>query len=123
MEIKIDNKSVEQLVTAQIHLAVAEALSKNTPYLIERLVTETLGRKSDQYPYKPIIESITAKLIHDAAWEAAQEWLAEQKPAIKKLVHQKLSSKTTGLVASIAEQLTAKLAGGLDATVWLKGRE
>lgn len=120
MEIKIDNKSVEQLVQTQIRLAVAESLSKQTPYLVERLVMECLNQKSPNYPYQPVLESMTQKMINEAANEAAQQWLDEQKPIIRKLVFEKLSSKSKGLIAQVADALTAKLGTGLGATVWLK---
>lgn len=125
MEIKVDNEAVEQLVQKHIRLAVAEALRGKTDYLVGRLVDEALRKPhKDSYSSskQTIIEKATDDMICAAASEAANEWLAEQKPKIKALVAQKLGSATKGLVASVAEQLTMKLATGFEVNVWFKDR-
>ena len=63
------------------------------------------------------------EMIRKAAGEAANEWLAEQQPKIKKMVADNLANKSKGLIASIADQLSARMARGFEATVWLKGKE
>ena len=118
MEIKVDNASVETLVTNEIRLAVAKAIEGKNSYLVQRLVTEVLERKKDHYSRETIIEGTIDAMIQSAAKEAAQEWVNQMKPEIKKLVAAKLGSKTKGLIAQVADQLVANFGKGIDVSVY-----
>ena len=120
MEIKVDNASVETLVTNEIRLAVAKAIEGKNSYLVQRLVTEVLERKKDHYSRETIIEGTIDAMIQSAAKEAAQEWVNQMKPEIKKLVAAKLGSKTKGLIAQVADQLVANFGKGIDVSVYFK---
>lgn len=122
MEIKVDNDSIEKLVLKQVRVAVVEALSGKSDYIVERIVDEALKKPAkDRYGCsrgKTIVEQMTDDTVREAATEAANEWLKEQKPKIKALIARKLGAKTKGLVASVAEQMTASFETGFKAKVW-----
>jgi hypothetical protein len=119
MELQVDNKAIEQLVREHIRIEVMKALSGQSDYLIGRLVDEALAGKRNSYDSETILQKMIGEMIRKAANEAAQEWLVEQQPKIKKLVHASLGKKSDGLVASVAEQLVAGFAKGINVKVWL----
>lgn len=120
MELQVDNKAIEKLVQEHIRVEVMKALSGQSDYLIGRLVDEALAAKSNSYDRKTILSAMIDEMIRKSANEAAQEWLAEQAPKIKKLVHAALGKKSDGLVAMVAEQLVANFGKGLNVSVWIK---
>lgn len=124
MDLKIDNDAIEEIVQSRIALAVTEALAKDAPVLIDRLVREALSKKEERrygpQPARTIIEKLAHEKIVEAAKDAAGEWLEEVKPRVKELVAEKLASKTDGLIASIADQMVASLQSELAIDVRFK---
>lgn len=123
MELKVDNAAIEKLVHEHIRAAVMGALASKSDFLIGKLVDEALGQKRNSYDRQTILHTMIDDMIRKAATEAANEWLGEQKPKIKKLVHDALGKKSTGLVAMVAEQLVANFGKGMHVNVWIKGEE
>ena len=133
MDIKVDNQAIEELVKTHIALAVAQALSNKADYFIQRLVDAAINKPVlDRYNHpirgpdgKPltVIDDTLNKMIVLAANEAAQEWVNAQQPEIKKLVRQKLQARNKGLIARIADKLTARMAHGFDVSVFLRCKD
>ena len=123
MELQIDNAAIEKLVHEHIRVEVMKALGQKSDYLIGRLVDEALAAKHNSYDQKTILHKMIDEMIRKAATEAANEWLEEQKPKIKKLVHEALGKKSDGMVAAVASGLVANFGKGFDISVWLKGKD
>jgi hypothetical protein len=122
MELKVDNASIEKLVNEQIRVSVIEALKGKQEFLLGRLVDEALNAKRNSYDSRTILQNMLDEMIRKAATEAANEWLTEQRPKIKKLVHEALGKKASGLVSKVADALTARLGEGVNVSVWF-GRD
>jgi hypothetical protein len=122
MELKIDNTTLEGLVKEHIKAAVAGVLAKNTPALIERFVFEAMHRKQNTYDRETIWDKAVEHAIHEEAKAALNEWIAEQRPVIRKIVHDQLTKKK-GLAQKLADSLVAGLSKDLTITTWVKGSE
>lgn len=126
MDLKIDEKSMEQLIKGHIMVAAADVLSKQSPVLVERLVKEALEKKSpNSYSHNDpsMFEKAVQDMIRTEAQEACKVWLDEQRPLIRRLVYESIKRKDNGLAQKIADQLVGGLAGGLNVTAYLSGKD
>ena len=123
MDLKIDEKSLEALIKGQITAAAAEALSKQSTYLVSELVRYALNAKQNSYDRHTIFEDTVHKMIREEAQAAIAAWIEEQRPTIRKLVHDAIKRKDNGLAQKIADQLVGGLAGGLDVKAYLTSKD
>jgi hypothetical protein len=119
VELKIDNASIETLVKEQIKVAVAEALSRQSPALVNRLVDIALETKRNHYDRTSILDESINQMIRQEAQEGVKEWLDTKRADIRKQVFAALSKKSDGLVAKVVEQLVISLGNNLHVKAWL----
>jgi molybdopterin-guanine dinucleotide biosynthesis protein A len=121
MELKIDNATLEQLVKEHVKAAVAGVLAKNTPVLIERFVHEAMNAKDPRgYHDDKLFDQAVVAAIHEEAKGALNDWIAEQRPVIRKIVYDQLTKKR-GLAQKLADGLVAGLSRDLTVETWIKG--
>lgn len=125
MELKVDNKSIEPLINAQIKAAVADVLAKNSDTFIAKLVDAALAEpaKNDYHDKRPLIDKAIAEGLREAAMAAAKGWLDEQKPKIAEMVRRRLDGDKKSIIASIMDQLVGGFQRGVSVNVWFKGKE
>lgn len=102
--------TIAEAVKAKVQIMVVEALG-DPAALVRNLVAEalTLKVKDREYPYKeePVIHRLVRKAITAEAQTAMQEWIDEQRPAIKAELKRRLVADK----ASVADALINSLTG------------
>jgi len=118
MDIKVDDRSLQEIVTATIRSQVADVLAKQSPLLVSKIAELALSEKNDSYHPESIFFRQLKDALRTAALAAAQGWLDEQKAAIAIEVRKQLARKEGGMIKEVANQLVAGFRKGVDVTVW-----
>jgi hypothetical protein len=120
MELKIDNAAIAEMVKESIKVAAAAALSQQSDSLIKHIVDMAMNAKPQgSYGRETIFEVAIQKAIHDECTAALSEWVATNRPQIRKLVHDKLM-KQKGMADMIADKLIVGLGKDLHVSAYLR---
>lgn len=103
-------KVVEDAVRAQVQTMIVSSL-EGVDGLTARIVAGALQVKvKDGYREVAFIEKLCAGVVQSAAQEAAQEWIAENRPALVAEVKRQLTAQKAGVAQALVESL-GKAAG------------
>lgn len=120
MEIKIDNKSLEPLIDAQIQAAIVQVLSTERGDLVSRVVADALGEKVGSFDRRTKFQAAVHTMIQEAAKETFKVWLDENKAKIKAAIEARLKKSPQKFVNQIADKLLDGLAGSFHVSCKLK---
>lgn len=104
---------VETAVRAQVSQMIVQGL-EGVDGLVARIIAGALQEKvRDQNTYKdiPFIQLLAQRVVREAAHEALQSWVEDNKPTIRAEVERQLVANKK----AVAQQLVLSLAGAVDA--------
>ena len=104
---------VAEAVKAKVGVMVIDALGEPGA-LVKQIVHEalTLSVQDRDYPYKkePVIHKLVRKAILEEAEVVMKEWIAEQRPAIRKELAKRVQADRNSIAEALIDSLT-KAAG------------
>jgi len=116
--IKIDPKLVDQLVKEHIHVAVAEALSKNSTALIEVLTSKIIFSRVDgngevqsyeRHNTQTWLDYAIAKELKTSILEVIQEQVKALRPEIEKSVRANFVKSSNSFAKAVVEGVATSL--------------
>lgn len=113
----------KELIETQIKALVLDACLKNGRELVAAAVTQVLQAKIDNYHGSgSYLDKVIRELIVQTAQAAAQEWIAEQGPAIREAVRKRLTAEKAGLIKGLCDKVGDSLTTSLRVNVSLDDR-
>ena len=116
IKLEIARESIQSVIEAQVHLAVAQALRPHGDQFVQEIVERALLQKSsaDDYRHerddkKPtVLERMVRKIIAEEARKGIQEWAESHRPQIAENIRKAMASRRFG--AKIAAQIARQMA-------------
>lgn len=102
------------VIDAQVKAAVAIALNKDPEALVRAVVEAAIGAKKNSYDRETIWQEQVNEMIREVAKEEFKAWLAAQRPAVAKMIKEKLGKNSKELIDKVA----AKMVDGFQ-NVWI----
>jgi hypothetical protein len=111
INVSISQESVQQIIDAKVREAVAGALGRDPKYLIDNIVRMALEEKSrDSYGGRQtIFAEAVSKMIREEALRGIQEWIEENRPLMRKVIHERIRARK-GFAQKLADNMTDALA-------------
>jgi hypothetical protein len=110
INVSISQESVQQIIDAKVREAVAGALGRDPKYLIDNIVRMALEEKSrDSYGRQTIFAEAVSKMIREEALRGIQEWIEENRPLMRKVIHERIRARK-GFAQKLADNMTDALA-------------
>jgi len=110
MKLSIAETEVKEAIDAQVKTIIAKALKRNGRELIETVVAHALSEKKNSYDRETVFGAAVNQMIRTAAKESMDEWIAEQKHAIRAAVTNRLKKEKRGFVEAVADKIITGLA-------------
>lgn len=120
IKLEISNDSIKQVINANVHMAVTQALLPHKEEFIKQLVETALltKSKSDDYRYKndkeipTVLEDMVRRIIAEEAKAAIIEWAQSHRKEIGEQIRKAMSSGRFG--KAMAMQIAEKMATAQD---------
>lgn len=93
------------IIDAQVKAAIAIALNKDPAVLVRAVVDAAMGAKKNSYDRETIWQEQVNEMIREVAREQFKEWLVEQRPAVSKMIREKLGKSSKELVDKVAAKM------------------
>ena len=121
-ETKILMSVPKDVIDAQVRAAVATALNKDPEALVRAVVEAAMAAKKNSYDRETIWQEQVNEMIREVAREQFKEWLVEQKPAVSKMIREKLGKSSKDLIDKIAAKMVDGFSNVYLSISWPDGR-
>ena len=120
VNITVDPKTINDIVTAQIRTAIAASLQSQAPAMVEKIVDFTMKEMVDDKGVKsrgyssdvPFIEWASRHAIQNAIKEEIEKWISQRKNIIHQAIENELLKSKTKLVKQMAESCVQSMMAG-----------
>ena len=121
--LEVPKQLIEEVLQGQLAIAMMEVIKRDGgKTMIEAIVKQALTEKANSYNTQTIWQGKMNEMLRQEALAAAQAWIEEQRPAIRKAVAEHMGKNTQGFVKQIAEKLAAQV-GSFDVSFHFLDRE